>query len=271
MLKYVVFSGDLQVMKYSKYLPSAVLQPHIREFILLESELYVDSRAIPDTAMIMSFRYRGKVAKLDGDRKEALPATGISGLRKTIRAFQYDKQTSNLLVVFKEGRLNAFTRLPAHELFGQNMSCDNIFPSSALNELLERLADAADDEGRIKMIEAFLIERLNPRSRPDLLIGQALQVIQQQHGIIRIKELAASLYISQDAFEKRFRSLVGATPKQYASIVRMKDLIKNYPDYASLTDAAHRAGYFDQSHFIKDFRLFTGVAPKEFFSHFEYW
>lgn len=258
-------------MRYRKFLPSASLQSYLREFILLESDLHFDSTTIPDTSMIMTFRYKGKVAKLGGAREELLPATGISGLRKTVRLFQYEKQTANLLVVFKEGGINAFSTVSAHELFELNISSDNLFPASQLNELLERLAGAVTDEERINITETFLLARLNTRRKPDLLIADALQSIKRHSGIIRIKELAASLYVSQDAFEKKFRSTVGATPKQYASIVRMKELIRKYPTYTSLTEAAYEAGYFDQSHFIKDFRLFTGRAPKDFFSNFQYW
>jgi len=258
-------------MKYSKLLPSAALQPYIREFIILESDLYFDSRTIPDTALVMTFRYKGKVWKIERGKEESLPATGISGLRKSVRLFQYEKQTANLLVVFKEGGMNAFTRLPAHELFELNISSDNLFPSSQLDELLEQLAGAVTDEGRVKVAEGFLLGKLNLRNKPDPLVGSALASIRQHSGIVRIKDLAASLYVSQDAFEKKFRSTVGATPKQYASIIRMKDLIRKYPSYSSLTDAAYEAGYFDQSHFIKDFRLFTGQTPKDFFSNFEYW
>lgn len=258
-------------MKFSKFLPSAVLQPYIREFIILESDLYFDSRTIPDTALVMTFRYRGRVWKKEGEKEESLPATGISGLRKSVRLFQYEKQTANLLVVFKEGGINAFTRQPAHELFELNISSDNLFPPSQLEELLEQVAGAPTDVDRIKIAEGFLTGRLNVRNKPDPVVSGALMSIRQQSGIVRIKDLAASLYISQDAFEKKFRSSVGATPKQYASIIRMKDLIRKYPSYTSLTDAAYEAGYFDQSHFIKDFRLFTGQTPKDFFSNFQYW
>jgi AraC-like DNA-binding protein len=258
-------------MKYSKFLPSAALQPYIREFIILESDLYFSSRTIPDTSVVMTFRYKGKVSKQDGEKGEPLSTTNISGLRKSVRVFQYERQTANFLIVFKEGGINAFTRVPAHELFELNISSDNLFPPSQLDELVEQLAGAFTDEERVRMAEVFLFQKLNPRTRPDSIVSGAVTSIRRQSGIIRIKDLAASLYISQDAFEKKFRSSVGATPKQYASIIRMKGLIENYPSYASLTEAAYEAGYFDQSHFIKDFRLFTGQAPKDFFSNFEYW
>jgi AraC-like DNA-binding protein len=258
-------------MKYSKFLPSAALQPFIREFIILESDLYFNSRTIPDTSVVMTFRYKGKVSKQDGDREESLSSTNISGLRKSVRVFRYERQTANFLIVFKEGGIKAFTRVPAHEFFELNISSDNLFPPSQLDELVEQLADTATDEGRVKAVEVFLLQKLNARNKPDPIVSGAVTSIRRQSGIIRIKDLAASLYISQDAFEKKFRASVGATPKQYASIIRMKGLIEKYPSYTSLTDAAYEAGYFDQSHFIKDFRLFTGQAPRDFFSDFQYW
>jgi AraC-like DNA-binding protein len=59
---------------------------------------------------------------------------------------------------------------------------------------------------------------------------------------------------------------VGTSPKQFAAIVRLRNLIDQYSGVDTLTDVAHKAGYFDQSHFIKDFQSFTGKTPKQFFA-----
>ncbi|MDO6433679.1 helix-turn-helix transcriptional regulator [Flavitalea sp. BT771] len=257
-------------MKVEKFLPAIALQPFVREFIIIESDLATDSSTIPDTSMVMSFRYKGRVQMMEGDEKSNLPATVVSGLRKSSRHFTYEENTSNLLVVFTEGGINAFSRTPAHELFEQHVHSGNLFHSSTLNEILERLAEAANKTDRIKIMQSFLLRHLT-NTKADLLIDNALQLIKRQNGIIRVKDLAASLYISQDAFEKRFRTMVGSTPKQYASIVRLRHLINAYPSFHSLTDASYEAGYFDQSHFIKDFRLFTGQTPKDFFRSGQYW
>ncbi|MNZ68691.1 Helix-turn-helix domain protein [compost metagenome] len=103
------------------------------------------------------------------------------------------------------------------------------------------------------------------------MVKNAVQLIKQNNGNIRIKDLATDLHISQDPFEKRFRAIIGSTAKQYASIIRLRHLINSYPSYDSLTEASFEAGYFDQSHFIKDFRLFTGQTPKDFFKSSLYW
>jgi AraC-like DNA-binding protein len=257
-------------MKVEKFPPSTALLPFVREFIIIESDLGTDSSTIPDTSMVMSFRYKGKVQLMYGDEKTTLPATVVSGLRRSSRHFMYEENTSNLLVVFTEGGINAFSKTPAHELFEQHIHSGNLFHSSTLNEILQRLAEAATSTDRIKIMQSFLLKHLT-NNKADLLINNALQVIKRQNGIVRIKDLATSFYISQDAFEKRFRATVGSTPKQYASIVRLRHLIKTFPSYHSLTDASYEAGYFDQSHFIKDFRLFTGQTPGDFFRSAQYW
>lgn len=257
-------------MKMEKFFPGPALAPFIREFIIIESSLAASSRTIPDTSIVMSFRYAGNVQRLDQDRHEALPPAVITGLRKSFRQFSYARHTANLLVVFHEGGINAFTAVPPNELFGLTIPSENLFNNAMLNELLERLAAAAGNRQRVNIVEAFFLEKLRGH-KPDQLVQHAMQRIRQQQGIVKIRELAASLYISQDPFEKRFRAQVGATPKQYASIVRLRSLISKYPSLSSLTAASYEAGYYDQSHFIKDFRLFTGQAPGEFFKSPLFW
>jgi methylphosphotriester-DNA--protein-cysteine methyltransferase len=107
--------------------------------------------------------------------------------------------------------------------------------------------------------------------KADPIIELALQRIRGANGIIRISELADSLFISRDPFEKRFRSVAGTSPKQFATIIRLRSLIGQYSGETSLTSAAAEAGYFDQSHFIKDFRSFTGEPPKQFFRSAAFW
>lgn len=257
-------------MKVERFLPSTVLLPYVREFLIIESDVDICSKTIPDTSMTMAFRYMGKVMRKDGDETLTLPGIAIAGLRKSVRQFAYTKHTANLLVIFTPGGINAFSRLPAHELFEQHIDAGNLFPAAGLNEVTERLAEAANNKRRVDVIQYFLLKYLK-NNEPDALINNSLQLIRQRGGIIKIKDLASSLYISQDAFEKRFRAMVGSTPKQYASIIRLRRLITAYPSYTSLTDASYEAGYFDQSHFIKDFRLFTGQTPKDFFRSPVYW
>ncbi|HEY4286979.1 MAG TPA: helix-turn-helix transcriptional regulator [Puia sp.] len=257
-------------MNVQRFHPSAILAPFIREYIVIESDLGTDSNILPDTSMVMAFRYKGNVQGMEDGERKSIPPAVISGLRRSRRLVRYSGKTSNLIVAFKEGGLAAFSTTPAHELFDLTVSADNLFSKDTLDEILQHLAMAATDKTRIDFMEAFFLRHLTG-GKQDLLIDKAIRVIRQNNGLVKIKDLAVSLHISQDPFEKRFRAQVGSTPKQYASIIRLRKLIDKFPTYSSLTEAAYEAGYFDQSHFIKDFRLFTGQTPKDFFRSSQYW
>ena len=257
-------------MKIYKFLPSPILSSFIKEFTIIESEREADSMLIPDTSMAMAFRFRGKVLNTGTGTSEVIPDNVVSGLRRSPRFFRYEASTSNLIVVFKEAGFASFTKIPAHELFGESIASENVFLAIELTEISERLAIAKSHVDRIVIVENFLLRKLIP-SNPDHLVAHAIQIMNNERGIVRMKDLAASLHLSQDPFEKRFRTLIGCSPKHYASVIRLKNLIKNYSPTISLTQASYDAGYFDQSHFIKDFRQFTGRSPKAFFASARYW
>jgi len=175
-------------MKLEKFLPSLPLTPYIREFLLIESDGETSNKIIPDTSLVMAFRYRGSVQTKLGEGKEVLPASVITGLRKSSRMVYYSKETANLLVVFKEGGVTAVSGLPAHELFGLSVSSDNLFQPAGLQEVLERLAEAPHNRQRIDVIEAFLLKNLI-HSKQDLLIANAVQLIQQNRLKMQTKKL----------------------------------------------------------------------------------
>ncbi|NII26375.1 helix-turn-helix transcriptional regulator [Pseudoflavitalea sp. X16] len=258
------------------HLPTQLLSPFIRHFMIMESREEMTNRIFPDTSLVMSFRYKGQVNFLLKDTKTALSSFTLTGLRKSNRVINYTKDTANILVVFREAAAHAFIKEPLHELFEDSVPLDNFTGYQHLSAIGEQLAAAHNHTQRINIIEAFLLERLY-NHRPDALITAALKKIRAANGIIRIKDLAGALYISQDAFEKRFRRMVGISPKQFAYIVKMRAVVNNVlnlvPAASSARDAAEKislagiafdAGYFDQPHFNKDFKLFTGQTPTEF-------
>jgi hypothetical protein len=147
-------------MKIERFLPSAPLNSFVKEFMIIASDLETDGTIIPDTSMVMAFRFKGNVFSIRGERKETIPTNVVSGLRKSVRLLYYSQSTANLLVVFKEGGFAAFTKIPAHELFGESIPSENVFLSSELTEISECLAEAATNSKRITIIESFLLKKL---------------------------------------------------------------------------------------------------------------
>jgi methylphosphotriester-DNA--protein-cysteine methyltransferase len=129
----------------------------------------------------------------------------------------------------------------------------------------EQICEATTDLEKINVVEQFLISRMRT-TVTDTLVLAALTLIHKSKGNIRIKDLMKQLHISQSPLEKRFRSQVGATPKKFASIVRFKHTLHQYSPQNSLTDLGYEGGFYDQAHFIKEFKNFTGETPESFFA-----
>ena len=127
----------------------------------------------------------------------------------------------------------------------------------------EKLIIATTDKQRIKVVEQFLVSQLKD-IQTDKIIVEAVKLIYQSNGTIRIKELNEKLFISQSPFEKRFRKVVGTTAKKFASIVRFNSVLDNLSNTKSLTEICYENNFFDQAHFIKDFKQFTGDTPENF-------
>lgn len=225
---------------------------------------------LPDTGMVMAFCFRGKVSYRENGQVTALPSAAITGLRQSARLIQYDRDTATLLVIFNEAGAAAFLPSSPSGLFNHTVAIEDVMSCRDAAFLCEQLAEAADHEQRIALVENMLIASLNDYGE-DTLVRAAMQTIKQTSGSIRIRELAHSLFLSQDPFEKRFRLATGTSPKHFAEIVRLRSLIKDAPAFKNLGSVAHAYGFFDQAHFIRRFKAFTGNAPKIFFRQARYW
>lgn len=213
--------------------------------------------------MVIGFQYRGKLAAIKEKGQLDLSSAGISGIFDSYKVFQNAANTGTLLVYFTEMGLASFTSCPANELFNQSISLEDIFRREKIVETEERLGLAQTDKERISLIEQFLLSQLR-EIQADKLVTEAVKLIYQSKGSIRIAELGKQLATSQSPLEKRFRSLVGTTPKKFASIVRFHTVLGDLEQSKSLSDICYEHHFFDQAHFIKDFKHYTGNTPEQF-------
>lgn len=252
-------------MTNGTYLPCDILKPYVKAFTISVSAVEKTYTVLPDTGVVMGFQFRGKLSRMEGNAETRLAASGVTGLRDAYRVFRTSPDIGTVLVTFKEGGAAMFFEQPIHELFRESISLDNFMLRSELLSFEEQLCEAETDLKRIKVVEKFLIGRMHHRET-DKLVATAIALIYQRKGDIRIRELMDRLNISQSPLEKRFRQVVGASPKKFASIVRFKHTLANYNPADSLTTLGYEAGFYDQAHFVKEFRNFTGESPQQFFS-----
>lgn len=252
-------------MKNITFLPCDILRPFIKSFVISEAEQESTYKVLPDTGLVIGFQYKGRLHKIENDQSASLAISGVTGLADVSRTFHNSTNIGTVLVLFREAGAAQFFRQPLHELFRESVSLDNFMTHSALLLLEEELAEAKTDVKRIAALERFLIAQMK-NTEPDKLVLTALALIHKTKGNIRISELMDQLHISQSPLEKRFRQVVGTSPKKFTSIVRMKNVVQHYNAKSSLTELSNEAGFYDQAHFIKEFKTFTGETPEKFFS-----
>ena len=99
----------------------------------------------------------------------------------------------------------------------------------------------------------------------DKLIIKAVKRIRQCHGNISIEKLSHEFCYSQKQFNRRFKEYDCFNPKLFARIIRFESALKNCGSHTNLTGTAYDYGYYDQAHFVRDFKIFAGYSPNKFF------
>jgi AraC-like DNA-binding protein len=246
------------------YIPADILKPFVSALVITEEEIRNTYTVLPGTGPVIGFQYKGNLHYLKNGAETPLAFSGITGMHNKYRIFKHDGSIGSVLVYFKPGGAAPFFEQPIHEIFDESLSLDNFMLRSELLVFEERLLESKSNAERIHLVEQFLISKMNP-SKKDELVVAALALIHSHKGDVRMKELAENLHTSQSPLEKRFRKIVGLSPKKYASIIRFKHAIKSYAPQKSLTELGYEVGFYDQAHFIKEFKNFTGQRPNIFF------
>lgn len=250
-------------MKFDRHVPTARLKDYIKYYVVSEHAVENEYTVFPTSGLVIGFQYRGTLSTIKTNTTTKLASAGITGINDGYRIFSNSADIGTILVYFTETGFTHFASHPANELFGLSLSLDAVFDKNSVSEVEEKLADAVTDKQRIRIVEQFLISQLKA-IETDKLIVEAVKLIYQSKGTIRIKELNEKLFISQSPFEKRFRKVVGTTAKKFASIVRFNSVLDNLNETKTLTEICYENNFFDQAHFIKDFKQFTGQTPENF-------
>nr|WP_299229047.1 helix-turn-helix domain-containing protein [uncultured Psychroserpens sp.] len=139
-------------------------------------------------------------------------------------------------------------------------------------ELLEvesKILEATTVYEKIKLIELYMSRKLSSIELNDdfKLMESVINYIYLKKGNIRFDQLAVDFGLNYKKMERLFMKFIGLTPKVYIRIIRFNACISsrmiNHSD--SLTQLAYENGFFDQSHFIREFKQFTSLTPKQFF------
>lgn len=138
---------------------------------------------------------------------------------------------------------------------------------SRINDIANVLVKTEQLKERIRLLDDFLLQQMKPGSNPDPMIVQAVQHIMMQEGALPIEYLLQTLSVNERMLERKFKLHIGITPKRFSDIVRLNASAKKMQQLKKprkLTGIAYDSGYFDQAHFINEFRKYTGITPHQY-------
>lgn len=179
------------------------------------------------------------------------------------------EETLMIGVHFRPGGAFPFLGLPAGDLANAHVDLETLWGPSAAR-LRERLCEAKTPAGRFQLLQEALLARLRSGVEQHYAISAALEMFGNtlSRPTLRptVREVATHLGLSQRRFIQVFKAEVGLTPKLFSRIQRFQEtrtiIHQNLsPDWAFL---ALDLGYFDQSHFIREFLEFSGLNPTDY-------
>jgi AraC-like DNA-binding protein len=261
--------GDLAT-SLRVFRPSPPLAPYVSAFWdyddLLGGENSVPS-ILPDTATYLCFLYAEPLTTRHKDRLYTT-RSGLAGFQTFRSDLGGVGDVSGVSARLTPWGLNVFRRGIVRDCAESRIDCRFIFPKYTVEEIEDQLARRHTPEERVRYIERFLLSILEP-DQEDRLVQTACRELDRTHGSYPIGRLARALGTTERTLERRFHAHVGATPKKYARVVRLRHALLQRQRLSSWADVAYTTGYCDQSHMIKEFQELYGLAPESVYPRME--
>ena len=257
-------------MIFEMHQPQAPLDSYCAQFIYYKDfqPQHRIERVVPDGSIYLIFELDGitrnvfdnETLKPIAEYKEAW----ISGAHSQYMSISAHDQSEMFVIQFKPGGaprllpgdISALTNrvIPASDILGQSVT-----------ELRAELLKAATPTEKFKLTEAFLTVQANAVISADLLVAELVLAI-QANSTAQLKELIAASDYSQKQLIHHFKTRVGLTPKMFQRMVRFGEILPRIMERQTISwdKISVECHYFDQSHFIKEFKKFSGYSPREF-------
>jgi|SRR5436190_5330853 len=246
-------------MRYAQYAPSAALAPVVECYWILEgADCGEPQPIVPDgrPEIVLHFGDRFDRHHPGGRVERQDPAVLVGQLRAPIH-LACPGRAGVAAIRLRPSALPAFAGCAASELTGRTVDLDAIAGSTA--SLRERLAAAMTDRERVGLLESWLLGRI--RGTPARAVSAAVEAILAAPAAATLPLVAAHAGIGVRQLERRFLVDVGMTPKTFARIARLQRALARIAGGASLADAAHACGYYDQPHMTRDFARLAETSP----------
>jgi len=267
----------LTTRKYVFFPPHPALS-HVVNNIMVAHVITPDSQAklsfhfppMPEHS-ILFYPYDKPVAE-DANTKKvySLYACTISGQLTESTIVSLGRNYLMIKIGFQPGALQRLLGEPLYKMIPYKMYDGEIVLGSYVKHIIDALANA-DGFVAMKIIADDFMFSLLSKIRNPLAIDYIIPEIIKYGGMIKIDNLVKQAFMSNRQFERVFKDRMGVSPKFYSRLVRFDKawLLKEDNPHLTWTEVAYECNYFDQMHFIRDFKEFANANPTEISNAFK--
>lgn len=270
MVKIDTLNLRLQNLGFCKFTPSIQLQNYIQCFWIIarKDKLHspIINRVAPDGGVGIIFNFGSSFyCSNQNESYDCNDRSIITGTTRNSVKMCFNGEINALGIRFHPGGAYPFIQIPIHELTDHVISLNDI--DIQISEThFSIIANATKPEHKISLLQNLLLSRLVDFNYKEPLLFRSIALIQKHEGLIKVEEIAKRLGMSRRNCERKFKTYVGLTPKMFSRIVRIQAArlrIKTKND-SSLTEVGYETGFYDQAHFIREFKSIMNLTPKEY-------
>lgn len=255
------------MLSYTERRSAAALKPHLECLWAVWDERPREGRrserVVPDGCPELIVHLGDPFSRLLGRRWTRQPRVFLAGTLTRPWMLRPGRRVRTLGARFRPGAAAAFFDLPMDSATDREVTLARLVGQTKARAFHRRLARARGREAGWAGVEAWLLERLQGGSGRSGAAKPAVDLVLRARGQVRIDELARRLGWGRRRLERAFARDLGIGPKLFSRIVRLNGVLATLgeTERARAVDLALDAGYFDQAHLLRDFRLLAGRRP----------
>jgi AraC-like DNA-binding protein len=257
-------------MQYQEYEIAETLRPYVKVIWSMESDSSVFGgtpiHILPDTCVELVIHFGDPYKTTFSDNSVSIQEQSfVVAQMKSFMKIQSHGKTGLIAVRFSALGAYHFFGIPMKEIVNGETGLRNVWHGLA-SEIEEKIYDAANIKQRAQIIQRYLLLQLSRNGYTDKGIEFCVNEIKQAKGQISVDVLANKVGISNRQLVRRFDKCIGLSPKEFIRITKFISSLDmmNYSKDKNLTEIALVSGYYDQAHFIRDFREFSGMTPTDY-------
>lgn len=188
----------------------------------------------------------------------------LSGMHNRYISISAIPKTELIGVRFKAGGLFPFVNADVYRIFNKVVDASEYFPDSI--DSLRTSLIKAEPETKLERLEQWLLEHFRYKEGVNSAIEHACERIVADPTVSTLEQIREDVPYSEKQFIHNFKHQVGITPKVFQRIVRFNQILPKIQEKETIewAEISEDCGYFDQPHFIRDFKQFSGFNPSEF-------